>query len=388
MKERFLEFYYTNTQIFWVVVILLVAGTFGAVAMSDKKSEESQKDTDIATTLEKDVELVHDTFSLLQEYQHGYIEGSYAIEYDLYLKKPFLKKAEYTKAVNSLIKLIKYKYNDADADSFIAGIKMNVYDRYENYNEKGVLPRTTVTYMLREEDEKTRKEEDKYMEGYDMRWEHTISQEKMPDYSTYVLYTDYKPYDVDDYSPFSEKEYELYRKLMLYKELRGSLNSGIKAYMVWELGIPMNKRAVFVELRDFVGLGQQYGENSHIYKDQKSTLLKLMAVENPRYTAYIVTKKIYDDKLQAKRALVKENREYYLPLYVAEAQRIVKEVGGDEGITALEEITELENVKETTVIDDGYAVPQGLEDSEPYDDIAIEDFYDAEAEQGDTDSGE
>lgn len=372
MKERFLEFYYNNTQIFWVVIIVLIAGTFGMVAMSDKKAENTQKETDITNTLSRDIEIVHDTFSLLQEYPLGYTEGVHAVEYDIFLKKPFLTKAEYTKAVNSLIKLVKYKYNDEEAKSFIAGIKMNVYDRYENYTTEGVLPRTTVTYMLREEDEKAREDEDEYMAGYDMRWEHTLAQTKMPDYSTYVLYTDFKPYNIEEYTPFSDKEYELYRKLMLYKELRGSLNSGINAYMVWELGIPMDKRAVFVELQEFVELGQEYGENSQIYKDQKSTLLKLMAVENPRYTAYIVTQKIYDDKLQAKRALVKENREYYLPLYVEEAQRIVKEVGGDAGIEAVEELTDLETVKASTVIDSGYTVPEGLEDTDAYADIEVD----------------
>lgn len=356
MKEKLEEIYLVHAKKIWVAVILIVAISVATILIrTDKQGEIESLDLD-SGMLEMRVKSVHDTFSLLQDYNLGYKDGRIAYEYDIYLKKPFITRSQFNSTLRDLIELLKYKYNDPSKDQYFVGLKVNVYDRHDNYLEANVLPRATALYQLRDEDDKKREGEDDYSSSVDLRWEHTIAQKKAPNYDAYTTITNYNELNLANNVPYSDKEYAVLRKLLLYQELEGSFNAGLNTFLFWELGIPRfeSQFLIFSQFENFRSTAKGYGENLTIFDNQQEELYAEYSLKNPRLLAYVLTGMVYDEKLAAKKALVRKNRNYYLPIYVKEAQRLVRELGGESGVAALEELAELESVDTNTKMDEGF----------------------------------
>lgn len=263
-------------------------------------------------------------FSEFGSYQLAPSTTKVAYEIDLYLKEPFISEVGLREKIDTYIELQKWKTKNPKTKTYLLGLKINIYDREILYRE-GLEPRATVTYMLAEEDKKKRKKEDKYLEDTDMRWEHTITQEKEPDYTKYqtrVNFTAYK--EITGNIPLSDEEFAFLMKILKYGALRdGSLKSGARMYLQWDLGSRASLEGITQVLKEFETFANRHrriGGGVGYYEDTIE-LQKTLAVSNPRFLVYALTTEVIDDKILAKRRLISLDARLYLDVYLKDAQK-------------------------------------------------------------------
>lgn len=321
---------------------LLLLLFFIWVAVSDGKVDSNKPKMGVLeeydVTIKKADEVSH-IFSEFSSYQIAPSNQYVAYEVNLYLKQPFISESDFKKAVNQYIELLKWKVNDKKTDTHLVGIRINVYDREIVYRED-LPPRATVRYMLATEDKKKKKKDDKYLSGTDMRWEHTITQTKEPDYTKYktVIAFERMKYTLG-VVPLSDEEFEFYMKLDKYSALRGgNVQGGANLYLQWDLGRDITKdglNRITKEFSDFQDRHVSLGGRKNYYTNSIK-LKEELAVENPRFLVYALTKEIIDDRTLAKRRLIKIDSKFYLNVYLRDAKQKLRD--GDTDTTSQEAI--------------------------------------------------
>lgn len=330
LKDTVLEFVGEYRKFIFMGLGAIVVGFLLWAVLSEGKTGEKEKigsREELEVSLEKAREL-QETFSEFDKVQVAPSSKMVAYDINLYIKKPFLSKSEVDKAVSDYIELLKYQTNDEKTDTYLVGARITIYDREEVYR-KGLAELGTFTYMLKEEDEKKKKKEDEYLTGEDMRWEYTITQTKKPDYEKYFIkgiYTEMKP--KLGVTPLSDEEFSFYLKLNKYSALRGgSLNGGVKLYLQWDLGRDTSKDGLVVITKEFKKFTDRVTElkGSKKYYTDLQKLKQELSVENPRFLVYALTGEVIDDKVTAKRRLIKLDSKFYLKAYLEDAKKKLKE---------------------------------------------------------------
>lgn len=344
MKDQLMDFYLEHKKNIWLGAAIFVAAVVAVVMFTIERGEQKEIEGTSNVLVDQQLANIQEHFSELEVRNLGYTENYPAFEITLFLKKPFVGKDTFDNLLYEYVELLKYKYNDDKEHVYLSGVKFRVYDRIENYAE-GTNPRSVATYQLLTVDDKDLLEEYKDMNFMDLVWQESLQPKKVPKYEEYVISSDFQPYNLENRSPYTSQEYELFRKILLYGELKGSLEGGIDMFLFWDFGIPKSTTELlpYNDLIDFMNYGRAYGESMSIYTGLLPELQSKLAVENPRLLAYSLTGEVHEEKLEAKRALVRYDREYYLPIYVQEAQEIVNELGAEEGMTYIEELEVLKD---------------------------------------------
>lgn len=353
MKDKFLDFYYEHTKNFWLSLLVVGAVVLGIYMMTLENAESEQASGVVNQTFDYQLQTVQDTFSELMTMPVGYVDQYPAFEVTLFLKKPFITQSDFKAALNSYVELLKYKHNNSDTDTYLSGVRFKIYDRISNY-EEGLNPRVTATYQLSNITDEKVLEEYADMVFSDLLWQESLQPKKAPNYQAYSLLDNFVAYNTENTTAFSQQEYTLYKKLLLYEELTGDAGRGLDVFMFWELGIPRSTTEYlpYFDLTDFKAIGRAYNESDAVYKGLKDELYAQLAIENPRLLAYVLTEQVYELKLDAKRALVALDREQFLPIYVEEAQRMVQELSHEEGLMYMEELDSLTETPEMEQSDD------------------------------------
>ena len=329
-KDRILEWVITYKKYLLIGVGAVVVGFLMWVVLSEGKPGEPEKSgsrEELDVSLEKAREL-QEVFSEFSRMQIAPSNTLVAYEVDLYLKKPFLSDSDFKKYIEDYVELLKYQVNDKKTGVSLLGVLINVYDREQIY-EENLKPRGSVEYQLAEEDKKKSKKEDKYLKDQDMRWDHTITQTEAPDYTKYryrVNYTEMK--SVLGITPLSDEEFEFYLKLSKYAKLQGhSIKGAINLYLAWDLGSHSSLDGAVIidrEFSQFISRHEALGGEREYY-DNIYALKKQVAVENPRFLVYALTGEIIDDKVLAKRRLIKLDAEFYLNTFIEDAKLKLEE---------------------------------------------------------------
>lgn len=360
------------------VVLAVVVGLFLWVVLSEGKEGEVGGEEEVINAKERAEELSK-VFSELGSYDVSVNPKFVAYEVNLFLKEPFITSYELENYINEYIELLKWKVNGKDR--YLTGLRLNIYDREIMY-EDNLEPNGVIEYKLREEDKKKKKAEDEYMAGTDMRWEHTITQTKEPDYDKYTMVIKFGQMKEElGVTPLSNEEFEFMLKLLKYQALAGgNLENAVRVYLHWDLGLVnggLVERRVEKEFVKFVDRHKSLGGNTGYYTEhnRKIQLVEEMAVDNPRFLVYALTKEIIDDKLEAKKRLIEIDKDLYLEIFIEDAKQKVKD--GDFDITSQEAIKGLDD-SDWETINDFEGGENGEDDPYDLDDLTEEDWEELE----------
>lgn len=327
LKDKILDFWGDYKKYIVVGILLVVVIFLAYVAIVDKKYEETGgKKVGIVEDYEKMVNKSKEIsyiFSEFSTYNVGNSTKLPAYEVNLYLKQPFISSAEFDTAIDDYIELLKWRVNDEKTKTYLAAVRINVYDREIIYR-KNLEPRAYIEYKWREEDEKKKKKSDEFLQDTDLRWEQTVSNKKEPDYEKYYTNVKFESLDTGKgIEPLSDEEFAFLLKLDLYGSVNdGDVVAGIITYLEWDLGRNLSKSGITSILREFYTFTARHyriGGQTRYYED-KYAVRRELAISNPRFLVFALTKEVMDDELTAKRRLIKLDAKQYLPLYIEDAK--------------------------------------------------------------------
>lgn len=290
--------------------------------------------------------LVKDYFSVHSEVNHGISDNAVGMVVDLHLKRPYTEEYDMQELLKDLTELYKFKYNE-NKNQFLAGIKYNIYLRELDFLEDNPPDYTAVyqmsSYTKETEKEIKKNEADGLIGQIDYKWEQTLKQTKLPDYTKYSLTIDYEPL-VNNITPLSNEEYVFYNKLMKYEALAGSFTGGVKLYTLWEHGYNLNvdrEWLVVKQFEDFVKRGRDIYSfpKDNPYEDNIYLFEETMVKSNPVLYVYAKYGELKDSPLEAKRELIKINYDKYYDIILSDYED--KLDSDEEGNEEIEEIKDL-----------------------------------------------
>lgn len=367
-----------------LLVFLLV------VVLTDNEGEEELTPTDEVMNAKDRAEELSHIFSELGSREITSNNGLIAYEVSLYVKEPFITNQELTNALEEYVELLKWKVNDDKAKRYLTGLDIKLYDREILY-EQDLMVNGAAKYMLKEEDKKKRKKEDKYTEEEDLRWEHTITQKKEPNYEEdYQLFIDYRYLtEKTGVVPLSDEEFEFLLKILKYQAIAGgNYGNAVKTYLEWDLGakdtgilgiIVQNEFEEFLKRHREIGGEMNYYTGTVVDRDR---LVNEMAVENPRFLVFGLLGEIIDDKVEAKKRLIEIDRERYIDIYVEDAKKQLAE--GNFDTTSQEAVSGTSGAEWSDSDDDSGSAIDDIKDIQDMLDEDIENIEDIYSGEGDS----
>lgn len=299
-----------------LVVIAIVIGAYMVNTSGGDSTEVKPNTPEELRSLEEESLKLQEQFSELEFAPQSINDKNLVYKISLFMKQPFMSEDEINDAMYNYVKALKMKYNDSTNDTYLTGVKFELYDRKAIFDE-GLAPRATVYYMLNDIDLDEVKK-DKYVQNEnvtELTWNATIEQEKEPDYTDYQLVTmGFTPLDSEStVKPLTDEEFAFYLKLNKYNALAGSVLGGAQLYLQWDLGQNVYKDGVGAILKEFTSFTERQTELGGLddYYDNVDILKRELAIDRPQFLLFAETTEVVDSREEAQKKLIEFNPDLY-----------------------------------------------------------------------------
>ena len=306
--------YYSSTSMMFMFIFVCLI--MGSLAFSGYEGYHYFAESQIAkqkSTKLKNYQNYNKQFSILGEQVNKNANGTVNVVYDVYNMKPYTSPSMVSTRINDLITKAKLKYNDGSKKK-LAAMAVRVYNRKILFNY-GLTPNALYEYALSVDNKRFSNNTSSADDNYTRVWQATNTQSASDiDYDDYNL-TRQGNLDTNSKDPLSDQEFAFWLKIKMYETYLDatSVDSSVKAYLNFDLGVTSDYSSVVQTIKEFKAFDQRVSdtEGQTNFFPNKVLLKRAMVQYRPQLVYFLETGNVENSYTKAQKDLIKLSSSKY-----------------------------------------------------------------------------